>query len=268
MTKRQSKWVVGISITLAIIVSIGAVGLLSKGFKNMDPEEWVDAEYRTLKINKDDFFASSGETGNKDASKLGWTELLGTYYSPDIEDATDYSIATLYTRAGDIATISDKYEMTISFDDITSDVLRAGFAVYSGSGKTTADEPDTFDTGYWFYLDYDQTYETIKFVCKQYGAGVDRGEIFASKAYTLEELDIGKYMKNIKLTVTQTVTTGSTQTGTYVVRVNDQLLLDDSSSQSTPVKSFTITGASNLNANFGLLVQGCGAAFKDVRYKN
>ncbi len=50
---KKSKIITGVAVTLAAIVGVGAVGLVSKGFQNWDVRDWVDGYKNVLEVSED-----------------------------------------------------------------------------------------------------------------------------------------------------------------------------------------------------------------------
>ncbi|MBO5223512.1 MAG: hypothetical protein J6C23_03265 [Clostridia bacterium] len=263
---KKSKLITGIAVAGAAIIAVGGVGLVSKGFKNMDARDWVGGYEHVLEVSEDAQYlcATCGVDGTWKQEKRA--EI--SFKSKDDDGAAAHSSAKLYDQDGKVfkrANVTVSAKITIDAD------TNAGITF--GFGLTTSGP--SYE-GRSFFLDWDKDSELLRVVSVKC-ADMNSGDHYApsdsnvvyTNSYGLSYYGLSS-LKDIKMSVEKTVTaTGSR----YVVKVGNKVV--DFLSCCDSEGNFVIEDGSTPEAEYVeskqaypvyLSVYGTEATFKEVKW--
>lgn len=264
---KKSKLIAGIAIAGAAVVSVGAVGLVSKGFKNMDPRDWVGGYEHVLEIKEDQLLCA------KCAVDASWKQekRAEIRFKSEEENTSAHSSIQLLDQEGKEfkrANVTISANISISEDTMAGITFGHGL---SGSGPEY--------NGVAFMLDYDKDSKLLRVVAHpDYNTWGDETSqhstpdkaSYYTNSYSLSYYGISDLGK-IKFSVTKVVTaTGSS----YEVKVGnktvDFLTQCDSNGNYVLIDGTTGDNASYTESKQAhpvyLTAYGTEATFKEVKW--
>lgn len=215
---KKSKLITGIAIAGAAVVSVGAVALLSKGFKNMDVRDWVGGYEHVLEVSEDAQYlcATCGTEGTwKQDSRAKIS------FKSEDENVPAHSSVKLIDQDGDVF---KRANVTISANVTLKGETMAGITF---GYDLTSSGPNYY--GHAFILDYDADSKLLRVVVHpDYSTWESDSEQHSlptsasvySNSYSLSYYGLND-LNNIKFSVKKTVSaTGSV----YEVKVGNKTI--------------------------------------------
>lgn len=260
---KKSKIVTGLAVGLATLVGVGAVGLVSKGFKNWDVRDWVDGYQNVLEISEDGQYLCT--TCESDATWKQDSRAKISFNSED-ENVPAHSSVKLIDQDGDVfkrANVTISANVTLKGDTMAG--ITFGYDL-------TSSGPEYY--GHAFMLDYDEDSKLLRVIVHpDYSTWESDSEqhilpttaAVYSNSYSLSYYGLND-LNNIKFSVKKTVSaTGSV----YEVKVGNKSI--DFLTSCDDNGNFVIKDAeSACNSKNAcpvyLTAYGTEATFKDVKW--
>ncbi|MBO5224692.1 MAG: hypothetical protein J6C23_09305 [Clostridia bacterium] len=218
MTRKQSKIVAGVALGLGAVMVVGSIGLVSKGFKNMDARDWVGGYEHVLEVSEDAQYLCTNATCSGDCEFTQDGRAVISFKSEE-ENIAAHGSAKLFDQDGKEfkrANVTLSFKITIDEDTMAG--ITFGFDVSSGPAYY----------GVAFMLDYDKDSELLRVIAhpdyntwigSEQHTAPDTANVY-SNSYTLSYYGLSS-LKDIKMSVKKTVTaTGSK----YEVTVGNKVI--------------------------------------------
>ena len=265
---KKSKIITGVAVGLASLVGVGAVGLVSKGFKNWDVRDWVDGYQNILEVSDESQLLCSTCGTEAEFSQEGRAEIK---FKSLKENTPAHASAKLYNQKGkELERANVVISANISLNEDTMAGITFGHDLASSGPKYY---------GQAFMLHYDKTSKLLRVVAyNDYATYKDsdqdqhtlpgNSDIY-SNSYSLSYYGLSD-LSNIKFSVSKVVTaTGSS----YEVKVGNKTV--DFLTHCDEDGNYVLLDGSGDNLSYTeskgaypvyLTAYGTEATFKDVKW--
>jgi len=214
---KKSKIVTGVAVGLATLVGVGAVGLVSKGFRNWDVRDWVDGYQNVLEVSDESQLLCATCGTEAEFSQEGRAEIK---FKSLVEGEIAHATAKLYDQKGkELKRANVVISANISLNEDTMAGITFGHDITTSGPKYY---------GQAFMLHYDSSSKLLRVVAyRDYVTYTDNDQdqhilpsnsSIYSNSYSLSYYGLSD-LSNIKFSVSKVVTaTGSS----YEVKVGNK----------------------------------------------